>query len=198
MMGFGSCVGFPISLHALNRPPGSCLPDAWDFARLRLLTHLQILGGGALLQDRCAPICRTLSQSRHSLPRLALRSVRSGFTLLQCTEHKRERDEGSADYPTMVEPKRVNPRPLWIESRVSDRNSIAGRKSNNRLLRRIDDAVHATIRIGKFEYRIDLSGVRAVEPNHNSLYVGCVGGRALVPAVDQHAAEHEDHRNREQ
>src|SRR5580692_7884594 len=143
-----------------------------------------------------APKCSTCR--RHSLPRLELRSVRSGLTLLQCTEYKRERDEDSADYPTMVEPKRVNPCPLRIESRVGDGNSIAGCISGKRLLRRIDDAVHAAICIGEFKYRIDLFGVRAVEPNHNSLYVGCIGGRALVAAVDQHAGEHDDHGNREQ
>jgi hypothetical protein len=71
-------------------------------------------------------------------------------------------------------------------------------KATGRLLRRIDDTVHAAIRIGKFKYRIDLSRVRAVEPNHNSLHVGCLGGRALVAAVDQHAGEHEDHGNCEQ
>ena len=65
----------------------------------------------------------------------------------------------------MVEPKRVNSRPFRVEPRVRDRNSIAGLKSDNCLLGRIDDAVHAPVCIGKFEYRIDLSGVRAVEPD---------------------------------
>jgi hypothetical protein len=84
----------------------------------------------------------------------------------------------------MVEPKRVDPRPLWVEPRVRYWDGIAGRKTDKCLLGRVHDAVNTAVLVREFKYRIDLSGVRALEADYSSLYIGCFGRRPLVGAVD--------------
>ena len=106
------------------------------------------------------------------------------FTPPQRSYNKRECDEACSHYPAMDEPKRVDPRPLRVEPRVGDRNGIAGRKTGKRLLGRIHDAVKTAVLVREFKYRIDLSGVRALEADYSSPYIGRFGRRALVSAVD--------------
>jgi hypothetical protein len=56
------------------------LPSAWDFVRLRLLAHLQMLGGGALLQDHGARtvVCKAannrMAETRSPSHRTAVQS----------------------------------------------------------------------------------------------------------------------------
>jgi hypothetical protein len=93
----------------------------------------------------------------------------------------------------MIEPKRVDPRSLRVRSRVGDRHGIACCKSRHRLLRRIDNAVHAAVSIFELKYRIDLLAVRALEADDCTLYIGGSRRRALVVAVENHASENEYH-----
>jgi hypothetical protein len=111
-------------------------------------------------------------------------SIWSVFTPPQRTNYKRECDDECTDHPAMVEPKRVDARPLGIEPRVGYGDGIAGRRPNKRLLGRINDAVKLSALIREFKYRIDLSGVRTLEADHSSLYTGCSRGRALIAAID--------------
>ena len=71
----------------------------------------------------------------------------------------RESDDGSRDYPTVIEPGRVDARPFRIRAGEGDRNSIDNRKPKPRLLRRIHDTVLLAARSPKFEHRKHLPGV---------------------------------------
>ena len=97
----------------------------------------------------------------------------------------------------MIKPKRVDPRSLRARSRVGDRHGIPRCKSRHRLLRGIDDAVHAAVSILELEYRIDLLAVRALEADHCTLYIGGLRRRALVAAIENHAGENEYRGQRE-
>ena len=103
----------------------------------------------AVMRDRFPPLTQKMT-SRHAEPgilggrsraSIAWQSNSTRLTTDQRTKYQRERDEESTHDPAMVEPKRVDPRPLRIGSRVGNRNGIAGRQSDDRLLGRIDDAV---------------------------------------------------------
>jgi hypothetical protein len=121
-----------------------------------------------------------------------LRSRDAGLTPYPDAQHERERNKEPTGYPSVIEPKCVDPCPLRLGLRVGNRNGITGRQSGNRLLGWIDDAMKAVARIPELKYRVDLLGVEPLESHHCTLCVDRLWRRALVAAVKHRTGENED------
>jgi hypothetical protein len=164
-----------------SRPPGpkstrerssiqssrNCAPKqtlaTWRSNRIRSMSAIDAQMISRLADSRSA--------GGHSRAQFELQSFSAGFAPHQRTKDKRECDNESTHHPAMIEPKRVDPRSLRIGSQVGNRNGIASRKSDDRLLGRIHDAMYATALICEFKYGIGLIGVRTLEADDSTLYV---------------------------
>src|ERR1700679_1382333 len=77
----------------------------------------------------------------------------------QSANDNRDSDDYSANYPAVTEPRRVDARPLRIDTRIGDRNRVTPRKPCNDLLSRVHHPMRHTVGVLELEYRIDLPRV---------------------------------------
>jgi len=109
----------------------------------------------------------------------------------KCANCNRKCGKSSTNYPAVTEPRRVDARPLRIDTRIGDWNRVAPRKPCDALLSRVHHPMRQTVGVLELEYRINLPGVPALEVNDGCLCLQGTGGRSLVAAVKQSASANE-------
>ena len=156
-------------------------------------------------RQRCARIFRAARGAAANRARrwLSVATVNPGpsaagflLVLLQigtgkCANGNSESDNYPANYPAVIEPERIDARPLRIDTRIGDRNRVAPREPCHGLLSRVHNPMRRTVGVFELEYRIDLPGVPALEVDDCSSCLQGIGRRSLVAAVKQSAGENE-------